>query len=49
MIEVKLVNAPKPKPRGLSGLLVKWGGVREIFAHAFCNALRPRFDDGRLA
>ena len=42
MIEMKLVNAPKPKPRGLSGLLVKWGGFvkfsHTLFAMPFALA-----------
>ena len=25
MSKTELVNAPKPKPRGLMGLLLKWG------------------------
>ncbi|MFL3666374.1 MAG: UbiA-like polyprenyltransferase [Verrucomicrobiota bacterium] len=39
---MKLVNAPKPKPRGLSGLLVKWGGFvkfsHTLFAMPFALA-----------
>ena len=48
MIEVKLVNAPKPKPRGLSGLLVKWGGFVK-FSHTLfaisrhCSGSAPNF------
>ena len=42
MSEMKLVNAPKPKPRGLSGLLVKWGGFvkfsHTLFAMPFALA-----------
>lgn len=42
MSETELVNAPKPKPRGLSGLLVKWGGFvkfsHTLFAMPFALA-----------
>lgn len=42
MSEMKLVNAPKPKPRGLSGLLVKWAGFvkfsHTLFAMPFALA-----------
>ncbi|MFQ3167690.1 MAG: 4-hydroxybenzoate polyprenyltransferase [Limisphaerales bacterium] len=42
MSETELVNAPKPKPRGLSGLLLKWGGFvkfsHTLFAMPFALA-----------
>ncbi len=42
MSETELVNAPKPKPRGLLGLLVKWGGFvkfsHTLFAMPFALA-----------
>ena len=42
MSETELVNAPKPKPRGLMGLLIKWGGFvnfsHTLFAMPFALA-----------
>ena len=42
MSETELVNAPKPKPRGLMGLLLKWGGFvkfsHTLFAMPFALA-----------
>lgn len=42
MSETELVNAPKPKPRGLLGLLAKWGGFvkfsHTLFAMPFALA-----------
>ena len=42
MSKTELVNAPKPKPRGLMGLLLKWGGFvkfsHTLFAMPFALA-----------